>query len=131
MNTVLCQLLRIFEPKNIDWMGYKVSKKNPYTYHHILERRYGGKLTVDNGAILSRLAHDHLNYLELYVPEAYDDWQRFFRFINSKKSPLTKEDYEMIKLITYYETKYKVRRTPRELSGYDQKKKVKKKVNHK
>ena len=130
MNTVLCQLLRIFEPKNMDWMGYKVSKKNPYTYHHILERRYGGKLTIDNGAILTRLAHDHLNYLELYVPEAYD-WQRFFRYLNSKKAPLTKEDYEIIELITYYETKYKVRRTPRELSGYDQKKKVKKKVNHK
>lgn len=125
MNTVLCQLMRIFETKNLDWMGYKVSKKNPYTFHHIVERRHGGKLTIENGAILTRIAHDHLNYLEAYVPEAYDDWQRFFRYINSKREPLTKEDYELIKLITYYETKYIPRETPRKLNKT--KKKVKKK----
>lgn len=26
MNTVLCQLIRIYEPRNIDWMGYKITK---------------------------------------------------------------------------------------------------------
>lgn len=126
MNTVLNQLIRIFEQKNIDWMGYKVTKKNPYTYHHILERRYGGKLSIDNGAILTRDAHDHLNYLEAYVPEAYDDWQRFFRYVNAKKRPLTKEDYELMKMIAYYETKYEPRENPRRI-GVKKKKKVAKK----
>lgn len=125
MNTALCQLISIFEPKNIDWMGYKVTKKNPYTFHHIVERRYGGKLTIDNGAILSREAHDHLNYLEVYVPEAYVDWQCFFRYLNAKKQPLTKEDYEMIKTITYYETKYEPREKPRKIGIQKKKKKVK------
>lgn len=123
MNTVLCQLIKIFDAKHIDWMGYKVTKKNPYTYHHILERRHGGKLTIDNGAILTRDAHDHLNYLEAYVPEAYDDWQRFFRYINAKKTPLSKDDLEVIKLITYYETKYDPRETPRKIGLQKKKKK--------
>lgn len=126
MRSVLCQMIKIFVPKNMDWMGYKVTNKNPYTYHHILERRYGGKETIENGAILSRNAHDHLNYLEVYVPEAYDDWQRFFRYLNSKMAPLTKEDLEIIKLITYYESMYTPRKSPRVLTGYKQKKKVKK-----
>lgn len=129
MNTVLCQLIRIFKQKNIDWMGYKVSRNNPYTYHHILERRYGGKLTIDNGAILTRQAHDHLNYLEAYVPEAYNDWNNLFKYFNAKKAPLTKEDYELIKMVTYYEAEYVPREKPRKLGGYKQKekKKVKKK----
>lgn len=123
MNTVLNQLIRIFEQKNIDWMGYKVSRSNPYTYHHILERRYGGKLTIDNGAILTREAHDHLNYLEAYIPEAYDDWQRFFRYVNAKKKPLSKEDYELMKTIAYYETLYDVRETPKKIGVKKKKKK--------
>lgn len=123
MNTVLNQLIRIFEQKNIDWMGYKVSRSNPCTYHHILERRYGGKLTIDNGAILTREAHDHLNYLEAYIPEAYDDWQRFFRYVNAKKKPLSKEDYELMKTIAYYETLYDVRETPKKIGVKKKKKK--------
>ena len=126
MRSVLCQMIRIFKPKNMDWMGYKITNKNPYTYHHILERRYGGKEVVENGAILSRNAHDHLNYLEVFVPEAYDDWQRFFRYLNAKMEPLTKEDLEIIKLITYYEDKYTPRNKPKVLTGFNHKKKVKK-----
>ncbi len=126
MRSVLCQMIRIFMPKNIDWMGYKITKSNPYTYHHILERRNGGEETIENGAILSRNAHDHLNYLEIYVPEAYDDWQRFFRYLNAKMEPLTKEDWEIIKLITYYEDKYIPRKKPKDIGSKKQKKKVKK-----
>lgn len=125
MNTVLVQLIRIFEPNGKDWMGYKVTQNNPYTYHHIKERRYGGGATIDNGAILTKEAHDRLNWLELYVPESYDDWQRFFRYVNSLKRPLTKEEYEIIELIKSYEDKYKQRRTPKELTGFKQKKKNK------
>ena len=36
------------------------------TYHHILEKRRGGKRTLQNGAILMRVAHDYLNYLDRY-----------------------------------------------------------------
>ena len=46
------------------WMGYKLSKKNPFTYHHIIEKRNGGGVTIDNGAILTRIAHDDLNRIE-------------------------------------------------------------------
>ena len=29
------------------WMGYRLTKKNPYTYHHIREARNGGKVTLE------------------------------------------------------------------------------------
>lgn len=29
------------------WMMYKLTRKNPYTYHHICEARNGGKVTID------------------------------------------------------------------------------------
>ena len=115
MNSVLERMKIIFKTTDLDWMGYKVSRDNPFNFHHIREKRYGGKETIDNGAILSRRAHDHLHFLELYIPEAYDDWQRFFRYLNAKKEPLTEEDYEIIKKITYYEAMYAVRNKPRKI----------------
>ena len=116
MDQVLCELIRIYEPKGIDWMGYKLSKKNPYTYHHIEEKRKGGKQTLDNGAILTRQAHDHLNYLELYVPDAYRDWQRVFKYFNALRRPLTEKEYEIIEKIAYYETQYEERKYPRKIN---------------
>jgi len=116
MDAVLSQLIKIFEPKNVDWMGYKVTKQNPYTYHHIKEKRKGGKATIDNGAILSRQAHDHLNYLELYVPDAYNDWQNLFRYFNALKRPLTEKEHELIEKISYYETLYEERKYPRKIN---------------
>jgi len=129
MDAVLCQMIKIFEPKNTDWMGYKVTKKNPYTYHHILEKRKGGAQTIDNGAILSREAHDHLNYLELYVPQAYNDWQTLFKYFNKLKRPLTKEEYKLIETITYYETQYEERTKPRRINKTKTKRKGKRKWN--
>ena len=51
MNQVLNLMLMIYQPKNdLDWMGYKMTKSNRYTFHHIKEKRDGGKDEIKNGS---------------------------------------------------------------------------------
>ena len=90
----MIRMLNIFKPDGVDWMGYKVSSDNPYTFHHIKEQRFGGTWDVTNGAILTKNAHEYLNYLEHFCPEAYDEYQAIFRYINSFQKPIPKEIYE-------------------------------------
>lgn len=88
------RMLNIFEPDGRDWMGYIMTEENPYTFHHIKEQRFGGSWGPDNGAILTREAHEYLNYLEQYCPEAYDEYQAIFRYINSFQGPIPKDIYD-------------------------------------
>ena len=62
MKNVTKLIIRIYNVKKIDWMGYKVSKDNPYTYHHLKKKCDGGKENIKNGAILTNYAHEYLNH---------------------------------------------------------------------
>ena len=121
MRDVLVEMLNIYQPNNIDWMGYKMTSDNPYTFHHIIERRDGGKYEINNGAILTQNAHRYLNYLDSYCPEAYEEYQKIFRFINSLNGPMDEElyneIYEEIYYLAYeieYLKKYSFREIPRD-----------------
>lgn len=138
MKNVLVQMLQIFKPKGIDWMGYKLTQKNPYTYHHIKERRNGGPETITNGAILTRKAHDDLNELDMYCQEGYEAFQNLFRYINSLQRELTEE--EELDLIDYAQSLamdiwvnniYPFRMYPRSFSHHVNKKSNKKKIKNK
>lgn len=78
------------------WMGYKLSKKNPYTYHHICEARNGGRVTIENGAILTRLAHDDLNELENRARYLYRELNGMFKELNQTRKPPTREYFKEI-----------------------------------
>lgn len=78
------------------WMMYKLDRKNPYTYHHIHEARKGGKVTIDNGAILTRFAHDDLNELEKYAPYLYRELNGMFKELNGTRKPPTKEYFKEV-----------------------------------
>ena len=49
-----------------DMMGYLFTNINQLSYHHlILAKRYGGKMTFENGAILKqKTSHDYLHIIE-------------------------------------------------------------------
>ena len=53
MKRVLRIMIDIFQPEGIDWMNFALSKSNPYTFHHIVEKSKGGDKSIDNGAILA------------------------------------------------------------------------------
>lgn len=58
--------------KKICWMGYKVSKENPFTYHHLVKKEHGGKESLENGAILTDIAHRYLHIIESRDKELYE-----------------------------------------------------------
>ena len=55
------------------WLKGAVSKKNPLTLHHIVPVRFGGKTTIDNGALLTVERHQLFNLLENIEPMLADE----------------------------------------------------------
>ena len=96
MKFYLVKMLEIYKPDKVDWMNFDVTKNNPYSYHHIVKRSDGGKSRPDNGAILTRLSHKFLHFLEIFCPDAFYDYQRLFRRINDTNAPSTDELAEEI-----------------------------------
>ena len=96
MNGTLLIMNYIYNPDGFDWMNFKLTKDNPYTFHHIVERRSGGDKSVENGAILTLCAHQLLNILDSFCKDAYNDLQNIFIKINTSNEPPT---YEIMKEI--------------------------------
>lgn len=107
MKGVLKEMVEMYKPDGVDWMGFQLARHNPYTFHHIKEKCNRGRYDIENGAILTKNAHRLLNILKKDYPDAYNDYQVLFKRINSEKSPLTddlKEDiYGMLLDLFYYQ----------------------------
>ena len=101
MDRALRIKINIFEPDGIDWMNMKLSVNNPYTRHHIKERRNGGDNSLDNLAILTKRSHNLLNILDRLCPDAYNDLQNVFRKINETGVHPSDEIINEIDLILY------------------------------
>lgn len=69
MKNKLVRNLMINNYGNRCWLHYKLTKDNPLTYHHLKPVREGGRATEENGALLSREAHDDFNILEQMYPK--------------------------------------------------------------
>jgi len=65
-------MIDIYNLDGIDFMGYTVSKDNPYTFHHLIKRCHGGKETIENGAILTKDAHEYLHLIETRDLKLYE-----------------------------------------------------------
>ena len=96
MKKELLELIRIYKPEGRDWMDYVMTKNNPYTFHHIKEKRNGGKLEVSNGAIITKHAHIYLNHLDLCYHRIYQELNYMFKCLNMSYKPPTEEYYEEI-----------------------------------
>lgn len=95
---ILQRMIEIYKPGDIDWMGTKIKKNNPLTYHHIVKRKKGDTI-VSNGALLTRKSHQVLNKLQARNTDLYDKWQWLFIEINcSNSSPNTAHIEEMKEL---------------------------------
>lgn len=119
-SNVLTRMIDKYEPEDEDWMGFKLSNNNTYTFHHIRERRAGGKEEMENGAILTRFAHQFLNYLDRHNKRAYNDYQAIFRQINKNKGPIPDdllEDIYGMMLDIFYYNEYRI--SNRELDYYE------------
>ena len=80
------------------WMNelWVPSKKDILTFHHILEKRNGGKAIFENGALLSRSSHDYLNYLDAVYHKLYNELNGLFLELNRTYKPPTNDYYEEV-----------------------------------
>lgn len=84
MDKIKREMLRIYEPiSNLDWMNYKLVKKD-ITYHHRIKRSSGGKRTIENGALLMPVAHEYLHLIEFRDIETYELINNLFRVVNEQ-----------------------------------------------
>ena len=90
--------------KDRDWMNYRITKDNPLTYHHIVEKRNGGSKTVDNGAPLTKEAHMQLNIIESKDKRLYTIINTIFELIHEQNYPITEEQRKIIQeVLDYFE----------------------------
>ena len=70
------EMIRLYQLKRLgfDFMGYTFSNKGQLSYHHlIVPKKYGGKSTIENGAILRQnTSHDYLHKIEPIDREIFE-----------------------------------------------------------
>lgn len=83
------------------WMNelWIPKKKDILTFHHILEKRNGGKDRWENGALISYNSHQYLNYLDNEYHKIYKELNGMFYDLNRTYAPPTEEYYEEVKRI--------------------------------
>lgn len=90
------EMLKIYKPiSGLDWMNYKLIKSD-ITYHHCVKSSYGGKKTIENGALLMPVAHQYLHLIECIDIDVYIAINNFFRVINKQREEPTQEQREII-----------------------------------
>ncbi len=88
---LLQQLIEIYKPTIYDWLSYQITKQNKLTIHHVDEKSEGGKLQVDNAALLTKKSHRALNMCESRDVYLYCLINEFFHEIIEHKAPLSPE----------------------------------------
>lgn len=96
-------MLTVFKPNGIDWLEVERTKSNYFTYHHIFKACYGGGVTLDNGAILTDMAHKWLHRVELNQIACYNKLNELFKCLNDTKAPPSVEYWRELKaLLEWY-----------------------------
>ena len=99
MNKDVKIMLRIYQTKDVDWMGYKICKNCKITRHHIWKKVYGGDNNISNYALLIEKSHELLHKLEQTDHEAYLELNALFRELNESMAPPTEEYYGKVNKI--------------------------------
>lgn len=112
MDSIKKEMLKIYKPiSNLDWMNYKLVKKD-ITYHHIVKKEHGGLKTIDNGALLMPSGHEYLHLIEFKDIDIYIAINKIFRFINDQHFEPTREQREIIEyLLQKFEKEHKEDKT--------------------
>lgn len=98
-NDVIKEMIKNYKTYSRDWMGYKINKGNPLTYHHIEKDCDGGIEDITNGALLGRKSHSTLNIIEQYDIDLYLRWNKLFRVINQSKNPISSKLWQEIVIL--------------------------------
>lgn len=84
MKKVVRDMLKIYKPySSLDWMNYKLVKKD-VTFHHIQKRCDGGRLEINNGGLLMPNSHAYLHLIEFLDLDTYLALNEIFKDVNSQ-----------------------------------------------
>lgn len=102
------EMLKIYIPySGLDWLNYKLVKKD-VTFHHIIKKEEGGKRIITNGALLMPNSHQYLHLIEYKEKEIYDLINVIFKMVNKQKYEPTKEQREILEyLLQSFEKSHK------------------------
>lgn len=100
MREVTRELIRIYKPSDIDWMGYSIDHTQQLNFHHIEKREHGGLYTIDNGALLrGDTAHEYLHVIEYKDLDMYIFINNLLKNINSQGFKPTRNQLLAIKSV--------------------------------
>lgn len=88
--------------REFDWLGYKVSRNNPFTFHHIQKKEHGGLYTYNNGAILTGgvgSSHEYLHIIEVKDYDLFVYLNNLLKAINDQRSMPTLNQLKAIRSI--------------------------------
>lgn len=107
MKPITRKMLRIYKPySNLDWLNYKLIKKD-VTFHHIVKRCDGGEELLTNGAILMPVSHEYLHIIEFKEIEIYNVLNEMFKVINKQGYEPTDKERTIIEyMLLEFEDKH-------------------------
>lgn len=103
MKQILKDMIKIYKPKGVDWLGFKITKDNPYSYHHSFKKVYGEYQDLDPnyllniGAILSIEGQAYIHSLENVDYKAYNELNRILLELNETRKPPDERHWQKIK----------------------------------
>lgn len=109
MKEVMQEMIDEWGMTNMDWMGYTLEEGEFFSFHHlIVPKRFGGKVEVNNGAILIKQAsHEYLHAIEMVERKLFEEITWVLREINEQRYMPTKEQLIRIQqVLNYFESKY-------------------------
>ena len=109
MDKIKKEMLQIYQPlSNLDWLNYKIVRTSDLTYHHLIKKSYGGKKTIENGALLMPVAHQYLHLIECIDIDTYIALNKLFGIINKQRCEPTQEQREIIEyMLLHFESIHK------------------------
>lgn len=113
MKAITREMLKIYVPiSNLDWLNYRIVRKDDLTYHHIQKRCDGGKETLWNGALLMPVAHEYLHIIENKEINTYSTINEIFKLINRQRYEPTQEQRAIIDfLLEEFERRHRLDKT--------------------
>lgn len=100
MREVTRDLIRVFQPKEIDWMGYAIEQPQDLTYHHLIKKSDGGLYVFDNGALLSgETSHPYLHVIEAKDYDMFLYINNLLKNINSQRVKPTRNQLLAVRAI--------------------------------
>ena len=88
------ELIKIYG--KICFLGEPLTKENYITLHHIIAERNKGKTNIENGALLSRLMHQNLHFIENWYYSEYDYINEYLKYYKE-----TRDDEERKRMNAY------------------------------